>query len=50
VILKIGLKDALFATESGQRLIQRGIYFGQALPASLDAMHDNYDRLDFRSI
>ncbi len=47
VILKIELKDDLFATPSGQELLRRGIYFAQALPPGVNAMHDDHYHVDF---
>ena len=47
VILKINLKDDLFQTESGKLLKQKGIYFAQALPKTIDNVHDDHYHVDF---
>ena len=48
VILKIELKDELFATEGGREIRRRGIYFAQVLPESVNRMHDDHYHIDFR--
>jgi len=50
VILKIDLKDNLFATESGKELLRRAIPFARALPAGIDAVHGNHYHIDFREL
>lgn len=50
VILKINLKDDLFKTESGKKLLSKGIYFAQALQPSVDVMHDDHYHIDFKEI
>lgn len=47
VILKINLKDDFYATESGQQVRKRGIYFAQALPKVVDDLHDDHYHVDF---
>lgn len=48
VILKINLKDEFFATESGQRLKNRGIYFARKLSPVVDDLHDDHYHVDFK--
>jgi len=48
VILKINLKDNLFATPSGKILKKQNIYFAQALPKRIDDMHDDHYHIDFQ--
>ncbi|MEM9930079.1 MAG: hypothetical protein AAF840_09695 [Bacteroidota bacterium] len=47
VILKIDLKNDFFATKSGQKVKQRGIYFARALPKLVDELHDDHYHVDF---
>lgn len=47
VILKINLKDDLFATPSGKEIKARGIYFAKVLPTTIDNLHDDHIHLDF---
>lgn len=47
VILKIGLKDDLFATESGKKLKASGIYFAANLSDLIDSLHDDHYHVDF---
>lgn len=47
VILKINLKDDLFATEAGKKVKARGIYFARALPKVVDDLHDDHYHVDF---
>jgi len=47
VILKINLKDDLFATPAGKRVKARGIYFARALPPLVDGLHDDHYHVDF---
>lgn len=47
VILKIGLKDNLFATESGKKLKASGIYFAANLSDLIDSLHDDHYHVDF---
>jgi penicillin-insensitive murein endopeptidase len=48
VILKIELKDELFATESGKKLKASGIYFAQNLTPVLNKAHDDHYHVDFK--
>ena len=48
VILKIELKDELFATESGKKLKASGIYFAQSLTPTLNSAHDDHYHVDFK--
>lgn len=50
VIFKINLKDNLFATPSGKKLKNSGIYFAQSLPKSIDNVHDDHYHIDFEFI
>ncbi len=47
VILKIALKDELFATEYGQKLKKSGIYFATKLSELIDSLHDDHYHVDF---
>ena len=47
VILKIALKDNLFATEYGKRLKASGIYFATNLSDLIDSLHDDHYHVDF---
>lgn len=48
VILKVELKEELFATESGRKLKTSGIYFAQNLPPILNSAHDDHYHVDFK--
>lgn len=48
IILKIELKDELFATESGKKLKASGIYFAQNLTPVLNEAHDDHYHVDFK--
>ena len=48
VILKIGLKDNLFATEYGKKLRTSGIYFATSLSELIDSLHDDHYHVDFK--
>lgn len=47
VILKLELKDEFFATPSGQKVRERGIYFAQNLPYWTNRVHDDHYHVDF---
>lgn len=47
VIIKIELKDELFATPHGQMLKEKGIYVVQGLSPLINALHDDHFHLDF---
>lgn len=47
VILKIALKDNLFATEYGKQLKASGIYFATNLSELIDCLHDDHYHVDF---
>ncbi|WP_341905848.1 hypothetical protein [Fluviicola taffensis] len=47
VILKIALKDNLFATEYGKKLKASGIYFATKLSDLIDSLHDDHYHVDF---
>jgi len=48
VILKINLKDEFFASPSGRKLKNRGVYFARALPELVDELHDDHYHVDFK--
>jgi penicillin-insensitive murein DD-endopeptidase len=50
VILKIALKDNLFATEYGQKLKASGVYFATNLSELIDNLHDDHYHVDFAII
>lgn len=47
VIFKIDLKDEFFACKNGKLVKQKGIYFAQALPNTIDKLHDEHYHVDF---
>jgi penicillin-insensitive murein endopeptidase len=47
VILKLDLKDVFFATPSGKKVKEKGIYFAQNLPPVIDKVHDDHYHVDF---
>lgn len=47
VIIKIALKDKLYAGEHGKKLLASGIYVVQSLTPSIDAVHDDHYHIDF---
>lgn len=48
VILKIALKDNLFATPNGKKLKESGIYFATKLSPLIDNLHDDHYHVDFK--
>lgn len=48
VILKLALKDNLFATEYGKKLKSSGIYFATKLSDLIDSLHDDHYHVDFK--
>ena len=50
VILKINLKDELFATPEGQALKKRGVYFARKLHPVVDDLHDDHYHVDFQPL
>ena len=50
VILKIELKDELFASKYGQELQKSGIYFAQSLTPMINSLHDDHYHIDFEEI
>lgn len=47
VIIKIELKDELYATPSGKKLKAKGIYVVQGLSKMINALHDEHYHVDF---
>jgi len=47
VIIKIELKDELYATPSGKKLKAKGIYVVQGLSKFVNALHDEHYHIDF---
>lgn len=47
VILKIALKDELYATEYGKKLKASGVYFATNLNELIDSLHDDHYHVDF---
>ncbi|WP_043023872.1 hypothetical protein [Fluviicola taffensis] len=47
VILKIALKDDLFASEYRKKLKASGIYFAANLSELIDSLHDDHYHVDF---
>ena len=50
VIIKIELKDELYATPSGKKLKAKGIYVVQGLSKMVNALHDEHYHIDFAKI
>ncbi len=50
VILKIELKDDLYATQSGTEIKKRGIYIVQALTKVVNQVHDDHYHIDFEPL
>jgi len=50
VILKLELKDELFATASGKELKKLGIYFAQNLDVLINSLHDDHYHIDFEKV
>jgi len=50
VILKIELKDDLFATKYGKELKKSGIYFATSLSHLINELHDDHYHVDFKPI
>jgi penicillin-insensitive murein endopeptidase len=47
VIIKIELKDELFASKHGKELEESGIYFVKGLSKLVNALHDDHYHIDF---
>jgi len=50
VIIKIELKDELYATPSGKKLKANGIYVVQGLSKLVNALHDEHYHIDFTKV
>ncbi len=50
VIFKTELKEALFATKSGEILQKSGIYFTKSLTPLINSLHDDHYHIDFEFI
>ena len=50
VIIKIELKDELYATPSGKKLKAKGIYVVQGLSKLVNALHDDHYHIDFTKV
>lgn len=50
VIIKIELKDELYATPSGKKLKAKGIYVVQGLSKMVNALHDDHYHIDFTKV
>lgn len=50
VIIKIELKEELFATVSGKKLKSSGIYFAQNLSSLINSLHDDHFHVDFEAV
>jgi len=48
VILKLNLKDDLYATVSGRKLKASGIYFASSLTPIVNQLHDDHFHVDFK--
>ncbi|MCC6703144.1 MAG: penicillin-insensitive murein endopeptidase [Fluviicola sp.] len=48
VILKLELKDELFATPNGKKLRETGIYFATNLTPLINNLHDDHYHVDFK--
>jgi penicillin-insensitive murein DD-endopeptidase len=47
VILKLNLKDNLFATKGGKEILRRKIYFAMKLTKKVNEVHDDHYHVDF---
>ncbi|MBL56600.1 MAG: hypothetical protein CMP61_05385 [Flavobacteriales bacterium] len=47
VLLKMNLKDDFFATPSGKKVKEKGIYFARYLTPMIDMVHDDHYHIDF---
>ena len=50
VIIKIELKDELYATPSGKKLKAKGIYVVKGLPRLINEQHDDHYHIDFAKV
>jgi len=50
VIIKIELKDEVYATPSGKKLKAKGIYLVQGLSKMVNALHDEHYHIDFARV
>jgi len=50
VIFKMELKDELFATESGKKLLVSGIYITKNLSPLINSLHDDHYHVDFEPL
>lgn len=50
VIIKLELKDELFASIYGKELLSNGIYFAQKLTPLINGVHDEHYHVDFEFI
>lgn len=50
VIIKIELKDDLYATPNGKKLREKGIYIVQSLTPEVNNVHDDHYHVDFEKI
>ena len=50
VIIKIELKDELYATPNGKKLKAKGIYVVKALTPLINSLHDDHFHIDFEPI
>ncbi|MBT8220599.1 MAG: hypothetical protein KJP00_12290 [Bacteroidia bacterium] len=50
IILKVNLKDNLYATQAGQEIRRRGIYIVKRLAEIVDRVHDDHFHIDFEEI
>jgi penicillin-insensitive murein endopeptidase len=49
VLMKIALKDNLFATPNGKKLRNSGMYFATKLTPLIDNLHDDHYHVDFKT-
>ncbi|WP_020569431.1 penicillin-insensitive murein endopeptidase [Neolewinella persica] len=47
IIVQIDLKEEFYASPSGKKVRQRGIYFAKSLPRLVDELHDDHYHVDF---
>jgi penicillin-insensitive murein endopeptidase len=47
VILKMELKDDLYATENGKKLLKSGVYITKSLTPIINSLHDDHYHIDF---
>jgi penicillin-insensitive murein endopeptidase len=50
VIIKVEFKDELYATFSGRKLREKGVYLVKALTPKINKLHDDHYHVDFEKL